>query len=77
MKLVRLGPVGSEPAVIHDGHTYDLGGLTADVDNDFLAADGIERVGRALAAGDLPQLEDDDAFRAGAPSIASMRLPRM
>lgn len=68
MKLARLGPVGLErPVVVHDGHTLDLSGLTTDIDGDFLAADGLARVRRALAAGDLPQLEDADTLRVGAP----------
>lgn len=46
MKLLRLGAPGSErPAVLaDDGHTYDLTGLTRDIEGPFLAADGVDRV---------------------------------
>jgi 2,4-didehydro-3-deoxy-L-rhamnonate hydrolase len=68
MLLARLGPIGSErPVAVHDERTYDLGGLTADIDGQFLAADGIERVRRALEAGDLAEIEDADSLRVGAP----------
>lgn len=68
MQLVRLGPAGQErPAVRHDGATYSLAPLTADVDGAFLAADGIARTRAALAAGGLPVLEDAGALRVGAP----------
>lgn len=72
IRLVRLGPVGDEvPAVLDDGGgVYGLGGLTADIDGAFLAADGIARVRSALAAGDLPALDDPgdgSGLRLGAP----------
>jgi len=68
VQLVRLGPAGQErPAVRHDGATYSLAPLTADVDGAFLAADGIARTRAALAAGGLPVLEDAGALRVGAP----------
>ena len=59
MQLLRLGPRGAErPAVRVDGVTHDLTGLTPDLDGEFLAGGGIERVRAALAAGDLPTLSD-------------------
>jgi 2-keto-4-pentenoate hydratase/2-oxohepta-3-ene-1,7-dioic acid hydratase in catechol pathway len=68
VQLVRLGPAGQErPAVRHDGATYSLAPLTADVDGAFLAADGIARTRAALAAGGLPVLEDAGVLRVGAP----------
>ncbi|MBD5785385.1 fumarylacetoacetate hydrolase family protein [Cellulosimicrobium terreum] len=68
MHLLRLGPVGQEiPAVLHDGTTFDLRPLTADVDGPFLAADGVTRTRAALAAGQLPVLEGADELRRGAP----------
>ncbi|MED7949004.1 fumarylacetoacetate hydrolase family protein [Streptomyces sp. BE20] len=68
MKLIRLGPAGSErPAVLAgDGRLYDLTPLTGDIDGAFLASDGIARAARALAAGELPPL-DGDGLRVGAP----------
>ncbi|MDQ6524265.1 fumarylacetoacetate hydrolase family protein [Nocardioides sp. LHD-245] len=58
VELFRHGPLGQErPAVRSDGIAYDLSGLTPDLDGDFLAADGIERVAAALAAGELPVLD--------------------
>ena len=60
MKLMRLGPLGSEiPALRADDDTiYDLSPVTADIDGAFLAGDGIARARTALAAGDLPELPD-------------------
>jgi hypothetical protein len=53
VQLVRLGEPGSERPFVRadDGTTYELGGLTADIDGGFLAADGVARVAAALAAG--------------------------
>lgn len=68
MELVRLGEPGQEiPAVRHDGATYDLRGVTADITGAFLGSGGIGTVRTALAAGDLPVLEDAAALRVGAP----------
>jgi 2-keto-4-pentenoate hydratase/2-oxohepta-3-ene-1,7-dioic acid hydratase in catechol pathway len=69
---MRLGAPGSErPAVrADDGTLHDLGALTPDIDGRFLAADGIERVRAALAAGELPELDDPGdgtGRRVGAP----------
>ena len=68
MQLLRLGPPGSErPAVRDDdGTTFDIGPLTADIDGDFLAGDGIARVREALAAGRLAPM-DEEGQRVGAP----------
>jgi 2,4-diketo-3-deoxy-L-fuconate hydrolase len=68
MKLARLGPVGSErPVVVHDGRTFDLSGVTADVDGAFLASDGVQRARRALAEGTLPEVEAAGRLRIGSP----------
>lgn len=68
VELRRLGPVGQEkPAVVSEGATYRLDGLTADIDGDFLAGGGIARAREALAAGDLPVWEGAEAERIGAP----------
>jgi 2-keto-4-pentenoate hydratase/2-oxohepta-3-ene-1,7-dioic acid hydratase in catechol pathway len=68
VQLLRLGPAGSErPAVRDDdGTTYDLSGLTPDIDGAFLAGDGIARAREALGAGQLPRL-DAEGLRTGAP----------
>jgi len=75
VKLVRLGPVGSErPAVLlaetEGGGVRDLSGLTPDIDGAFLAGGGIARVRAAAAAGSLPVLDDPgdgSGLRLGAP----------
>lgn len=68
MELLRLGPIGHEiPAVRHDGVCFDLRPLTDDIDPNFFAADGIERVRKALAAGELKPLDGADEMRIGAP----------
>ncbi|MEV7096573.1 fumarylacetoacetate hydrolase family protein [Amycolatopsis sp. NPDC051045] len=71
MQLVRLGEPGSERPFVRadDGTTYELGGLTADIDGRFLAADGIARAAAALAAGELPRVSENivDSLRLGAP----------
>ncbi|HWM00376.1 MAG TPA: fumarylacetoacetate hydrolase family protein [Nocardioidaceae bacterium] len=68
MQLLRLGPPGSErPAVRDDdGTTFDISPLTADIDGEFLAGDGIARVREALAAGRLAPM-GDEGQRVGAP----------
>ncbi len=56
MKLLRVGPAGSErPAVLDDAGTVrDLSGVVADIDAAFLAGDGIALARAALAGGELP-----------------------
>jgi len=67
VKLARFGPRGAEvPAVVADGATHDLSGLTRDVDGAFLAAGGIAAVRAALDRGDLPELATDGR-RVGPP----------
>jgi 2-keto-4-pentenoate hydratase/2-oxohepta-3-ene-1,7-dioic acid hydratase in catechol pathway len=67
-RLLRFGDFGEErPAVLDEGgRAFDLLPLTDDISGDFLAADGIGRVRRALAGGELPQLEITEQ-RVGAP----------
>jgi 2,4-didehydro-3-deoxy-L-rhamnonate hydrolase len=68
MKLARLGPIGAEiPALVTDNATYDLRGVTPDVDAGFLAGGGVARVRSAADAGSLPELPDAAALRVGAP----------
>ena len=68
MELRRLGPLGQEkPALVHDGVTYRLDDVTADITGEFLAADGIARAAAAQQAGELPVWEDAESERVGAP----------
>lgn len=60
MKLLRVGPVGSErPALLdQDGTLRDLSGLIADVDGALLADDSVlSRVRDAAGSGELPVLD--------------------
>ena len=68
MRFARLGPVGAEfPVLQHEGSSYDLRTLTAELDGDFLADDGLGRARAALEAGSLELVDDVDALRVGAP----------
>ncbi|GAA1560745.1 fumarylacetoacetate hydrolase family protein [Kribbella hippodromi] len=68
MKFARLGPVGAEvPVVITDDGVRDLSGLTTDLDAGFWETDGQARAAAALAAGELPVIEDAGSLRIGAP----------
>jgi 2,4-diketo-3-deoxy-L-fuconate hydrolase len=68
MKLTRLGPPGAErPALLHEGSYLDLRPVTDDIDGDFLSSGGIDRVRRALAAGELTAVDDAENLRVGAP----------
>lgn len=69
MKLLRVGPAGSErPAVLTDeGDVLDASAVaTDDFGPLFLAEGGIDRLGGALAAGELPAMDAADQ-RIGAP----------
>jgi len=67
MRLARIGPAGAErPVLVTDETTYDLSGLTADIDGEFLASGGLEQVAAALADGSLPAV-DIAGERVGAP----------
>ncbi|HVV14486.1 fumarylacetoacetate hydrolase family protein [Amycolatopsis sp.] len=68
MKLARLGPAGQErPVVITEDGTYDLSGVTADIDGAFLAQGGLAAARRAAEAGALPELPGADGLRVGSP----------
>ncbi|MGO4237592.1 fumarylacetoacetate hydrolase family protein [Pseudarthrobacter sp. YAF2] len=73
MKIMRLGHSGSEqpavlvPSVDGVGQYFSLLPLTDDVDGGFLAAGGLDKVRKALEAGELPVLEGADALRVGPP----------
>ncbi|MFE9564409.1 fumarylacetoacetate hydrolase family protein [Streptomyces sp. NPDC006487] len=67
MKLLRVGPVGSErPALLdQDGTLRDLSGLITDVDGALLSDDSVlSRVRDAAASGELPVL-DAEGLRIG------------
>ncbi len=69
MRLMRVGERGHEmPAVWLDRHTVlDLSELTPDIDGEFLAGGGIDRVRRAAEAEELPRLNLGGSMRIGAP----------
>jgi len=73
MKIMRLGEHGREqPVVLVDAvdgssRCFSLLPLTNDIDGGFLAAGGVDRVREALAAGELPLLEEAGALRVGSP----------
>lgn len=68
MKFARLGPAGEElPVLVLEGEVRSLAGLTDDIDGAFWASDGPARAAAALAAGELPLVENADALRIGAP----------
>ena len=69
MKLLRVGPPGEEqPAVIHEGTTYDTSGLAIDYDRGFWAENGAERLRLAFARrnGTIPEI-DVSTVRIGPP----------
>lgn len=67
MKFARLGSVGHEiPVLVTETASYDLRGLTADIDGDFLSS-GTVAARDALAAGTLPELAGASELRVGAP----------
>lgn len=68
MRLARLGDVGAErPVAIEQGTTFDLSGVTQEIDGTFLDGGGLDAARRALSAGELPELAGADALRVGAP----------
>ncbi|WP_327632891.1 fumarylacetoacetate hydrolase family protein [Kribbella sp. NBC_00482] len=68
MKFARLGPLGTEaPVVVTEDGVRSLAGLTADLDARFWESDGPARVAAALAADELPLVENADGLRIGAP----------
>jgi len=70
MHIARLGPVGSEiPVARGGGKTFDLRGITADIDGGFFAGGGIGIAAEALAGGGLPEIADASQLRVGAPIV--------
>ena len=68
MKFARLGPLGTEaPVVVTEDGVRSLAGITADLDARFWESDGPARVAAALAADELPLVENADDLRIGAP----------
>jgi 2-keto-4-pentenoate hydratase/2-oxohepta-3-ene-1,7-dioic acid hydratase in catechol pathway len=54
--------------VLFDGtEAYDLRSLTPDIDGDFLASGGVDRVAQALTNGELTPLDGVESLRIGAP----------
>jgi 2,4-didehydro-3-deoxy-L-rhamnonate hydrolase len=68
MRLLRLGPAGSERPVLldSDGRHFDLTPVIPDIDPTFFASGGIDRVREARAAGSLPEV-DAAGLRIGSP----------
>lgn len=71
MRFMRLGAFGEEiPALCQDTAYYDLRPLTTDIDGDFLGLGDEQvqdRVEAALAAGELPLVQNAEDLRTGAP----------
>ncbi|TDD22306.1 FAA hydrolase family protein [Kribbella turkmenica] len=68
MKFARLGPVGHEvPVVVTADGVRSIAGLTTDLDAEFWESAGPDRVAAALAAGELPLVDDSGDLRIGAP----------
>jgi 2,4-didehydro-3-deoxy-L-rhamnonate hydrolase len=68
MKLARWGRRGAErPVLVTEDAVLDLSGLTTDLDAEFLARGGIDRVARAHRAGELPVLSPEADRRVGPP----------
>jgi 2-keto-4-pentenoate hydratase/2-oxohepta-3-ene-1,7-dioic acid hydratase in catechol pathway len=75
MAFARLGDFGSEIPVLQIGEvSYDLRGLTADIDGAFLETDGLARAAAAAANGDLPVLADAASLRIGAPIARPIKI---
>lgn len=68
MKFARLGSIGAEtPVAITKDATWNLSGLTADLDGAFFETGGLDSAREAVVAGTLPKLEDADSLRIGSP----------
>ncbi|MCU1549769.1 MAG: 2-keto-4-pentenoate hydratase/2-oxohepta-3-ene,7-dioic acid hydratase, partial [Glaciihabitans sp.] len=75
MAFARLGETGSEIPVFQIGEvSYDLRGLTADIDGAFLESDGLARAATAAANGELPVLPDAASLRIGAPIARPIKI---
>ncbi|MFT6865410.1 MAG: 2,4-diketo-3-deoxy-L-fuconate hydrolase [Cyclobacteriaceae bacterium] len=66
MKLIRFGAAGTEqPGVELDGIRYDVSDLVTDYNEDFFAADGIEKLKTSFDAAKAPKVAAD--IRLGEP----------
>ncbi|TFD54160.1 FAA hydrolase family protein [Cryobacterium sp. Hh7] len=75
MEFMRLGEPGAEvPVIRENGRYFRLDTLTADIDGDFLANEGIERTRTALAAGQLAEFAAPDGVRIGSPIARPMAV---
>lgn len=80
MKLMRVGPLGSETPLLGitrpDGGDdwFDASSVTATYDRRFFAEDGPARVAAAHAAGALPAAEVTPGMRIGAPVVDPQAL---
>jgi 2-keto-4-pentenoate hydratase/2-oxohepta-3-ene-1,7-dioic acid hydratase in catechol pathway len=68
VRLMRVGPVGSEQPVVQleSGESFDLTPVTADIDGSFLGRGGFRSVSQAVAANRLPSI-DINGLRIGPP----------
>ena len=68
MKLLRVGEPGSEVpvAIGPDGVPRAISPITSDIDGEFLASGGIDRVREALSTNSLEHITID-GLRIGAP----------
>lgn len=67
MKFAQLGAPGAEiPVALHEGRTFDLRALTAQIDAAFLEHSLAECV-QQVQSGALPELEGASELRIGAP----------
>ncbi|WP_137293257.1 fumarylacetoacetate hydrolase family protein [Nocardioides dongxiaopingii] len=68
MELLRLGPPGAEVPALRVADTIlDLRSVTDDIDPDFFATGGVDRVREAHDAGRLEVLDGADGLRVGVP----------
>lgn len=67
MRFARIGAKGAEtPVVVHDGSHYSIRAIADDIDAEFWARGGAERVRQSLEAGTLPEMDAANQ-RIGAP----------
>jgi 2-keto-4-pentenoate hydratase/2-oxohepta-3-ene-1,7-dioic acid hydratase in catechol pathway len=65
-----MGPIGSEiPVVLHDTRWHDITSITPDINGEFLADGGLQRLAAALQDGVLPVLADAESRRFGPPIV--------
>ncbi len=69
MRFRRLGAPGKEKPVVidSDGRSFDLSPLTDDISGDFLENDGVRKAAIALTESRLPEINNPELERVGAP----------